>query len=324
MSPRKLFAACAIVFAATGAAAQAQDYPSQTVKMVVPFPAGGATDIMARLIAERLSDDLGTRIVVENRAGAGGNLGTASVATAAPDGHTILFSSSGPLAVNKILTKNLPYDPEKDFEPLSLVAKLPNVLVVNPKSIPVKTVSEFIDYAKKHPGEVNYSSIGVGSSQHLAGALFERITGTKMNHVPYRAATNIVVDLLSGQVPSSFQLIPNVFSQLGKGDIRPIAVASRERSLALPDVPTMAEQGLPEFESSAWFGLLVPKGTPQPIVDRLQGLINKTMSDPAIRKRLIEIGADPAQSTPEEFRKLISSEVEKWRTVIKDANITPN
>jgi tripartite-type tricarboxylate transporter receptor subunit TctC len=142
--------------------------------------------------------------------------------------------------------------------------------------------------------------------------------------VPYRAATNIVVDLLSGQVPSSFQLIPNVFSQLGKGEIRPIAVASRERSLALPDVPTMAEQGLPEFESFAWFGLLVPKGTPQPIVDRLQSVVNKTMSDPAVRKRLIEIGADPAQSTPEEFRKLISSEVGKWRTVIKDANITAN
>ncbi|WP_245434277.1 Bug family tripartite tricarboxylate transporter substrate binding protein [Pseudolabrys taiwanensis] len=322
MSLRKIFAACAMMFVFTAAQAQPEGYPSHTIKMVVPFPAGGATDIIARLVADRLGDDLGTRIIVENKGGAGGNVGTASVATAEPDGHTILFSASGPLAVNKILYKNLPYDPEKDFEPLSLVAKLPNVLVVNPKVIPVKTVSEFIAYVKARPGQINYSSIGVGSSQHLAGVLFERITKTKMNHVPYRAATNIVVDMMSGQVPASFQLIPNVWSRLGAGDIRAIAVASRERSLALPNVPTMAEQGLPEFESSAWFGLLVPKGTPKPIVDRLSGLISKIMADPTIRKRMIEIGADPAQSTPEEFRALISSEVAKWRTVIKDANIT--
>jgi tripartite-type tricarboxylate transporter receptor subunit TctC len=204
---------------------------------------------------------------------------------------------------------------------LSLVAKLPNVLVVNPKTIPVKTVPDFIAYVKERPGQINYSSIGVGSSQHLAGALFDQVAKTKMNHVPYRAATNIVVDMLSGQVPTSFQLIPNIFTQLTTGDIRPIAVTSRERSLALPDVPTMAEQGLPNFESFAWFGLLVPKGTPKPIVDRLSDLISKTMDDPNVRKRMIEIGADPAKSTPQEFKDLISSEVVKWRGVIKDANI---
>jgi len=307
--------------ALTAVSAHAQTYPAQTVKIVVPFPAGGATDIITRIVAERLSDHLGSRIVVENKAGAGGNLGTASVATAEPDGHTILFSASGPLAVNKILYKNLPYDPEKDFIPLSLVAKLPNVLVVNPKTIPVKTVPDFIAYVKERPGQINYSSIGVGSSQHLAGALFDQVAKTKMNHVPYRAATNIVVDMLSGQVPTSFQLIPNIFTQLTTGDIRPIAVTSRERSLALPDVPTMAEQGLPNFESFAWFGLLVPKGTPKPIVDRLSDLISKTMDDPNVRKRMIEIGADPAKSTPQEFKDLISSEVVKWRGVIKDANI---
>ena len=321
MALRKTLAACVALLAITGAAS-AQTYPSQTVKMVVPFPAGGATDIMARIVSERLSDLLGSRIVVENRGGAGGNIGTASVATAEPDGHTILFSASGPLAVNKILYKNLPYDPETDFVPLSLVAKLPNVLVVNPKEVPVKTVSEFIAYVKERPGKINYSSIGVGSSQHLAGALFEQASKTKMNHVPYRAATNIVVDMLSGQVPTSFQLIPNVLSQLTAGDIRPIAVTTPERSLALPDVPTMAEQGLPNFESFAWFGLLVPKGTPKAIVDRLSGDISKTMDDPNVRKRFIEIGADPAKSTPEEFKQLISSQVAKWREVIKDANIT--
>ncbi len=318
---RKTLAACAALFALT-IGAQAQNYPTQTVRIVVPFPAGGATDIITRIVAERLGEQLGTRIVVENKAGAGGNLGTASVATAEPDGHTILFSASGPLAVNKVLYKNLPYDPEKDFVPLSLVAKLPNVLVVNPKTIPVKTVPEFIAYVKERPGQINYSSIGVGSSQHLAGALFDQVAKTKMNHVPYRAATNIVVDMLSGQVPTSFQLIPNIYSQLTAGDIRPIAVTSRERSLALPDVPTMAEQGLPNFETFAWFGLLVPKGTPQPIVDRLSDLIGKTMDDPNVRKRLIEIGADPAKSTSQEFKNLISSEVVKWRDVIKDANIT--
>ena len=324
MSLRKTLVASATLFALVSTAAYAQNYPTQTVKMIVPFPAGGATDIMARIVADRLGDALGSRIVVENKGGAGGNLGTAAVATADPDGHTILFSASGPLAVNKVLYKNLPYDPEKDFAPLSLVAKLPNVLVVNPKEIPVSTVSEFIAYVKERPGKINYSSIGVGSSQHLAAALFDQVAKTKMNHVPYRAATNIVVDLLSGQVPTSFQLIPNIFSQLSTGDIRPIAVTSRERSLALPNVPTMAEQGMLDFETFAWFGMLVPKDTPKPIVDRLSDLIGKIMDDPDIRKRLIEIGADPAKSTPQEFKDLISSEVVKWRGVIKDANITIN
>lgn len=321
MSLRRALTASVFLLATMVAGAGAQTYPSQTIKMIAPFPAGGATDVVARLIGERLGERLGTTVVIENKAGAGGNIGTALAAAASPDGYTIVLSTSGPLAINKSLYKSLPYDPEKDFEPLSLVAKLPNVLVVNPKVIPVKTVSEFIDYVKARPGAVNYSSIGNGSSQHLAALLFQRITNTKMSHVPYRSSPGLVVDLVSGQVPTSFQNIPNVISQLRSGDIRAIAVAGRERTLALPDTPTMAEQGVPDFDSFLWLGLLAPKGTPKPITDRLATEIGKIMSDPAVRKRMIEIGVDPVQSTPQELRAFISAEVIKWRTVITEAGL---
>lgn len=321
MSFRTALTAGALLLATMVAGASAQTYPSQTIRMIAPFPAGGATDVVARLIGERLGERLGATVVVENKAGAGGNIGTAAAAAANPDGYTIVLSTSGPLAINKSLYKSLPYDPEKDFEPLSLIGKLPNVLVVNPKAIPVKTVSEFIDFVKARPGQVSFSSIGNGSSQHLAALLFQRITNTKMVHVPYRSSPGLIVDLVSGQVPTSFQNIPNIISQLGSGEIRAIAVASRERTLALPNTPTMAEQGVPDFESFLWLGLLAPKGTPKPITDRLYTEISKIMGDPAVRKRMIEIGVDPVQSTPQELRAFISAEVTKWRTVISEAGV---
>ncbi len=319
-----LAVACASTIAAGVGSAAAQEYPARQIRIIVPFAAGGASDAVVRIVAEKLGDALGNRrIIVDNRAGAGGNIGTDQGAKAEPDGYTILFSTSGPLAVNKSLYDSLPYDPEKDLEPISLLATLPNVLIVNPK-LPVKTTKEFIDYVKARPGEVNYSSIGNGSSQHLAGVLFERETGTKMRHVPYRTAGQIVVDMMSGDVPASFQLLPNVISQIRDGKIRTVSVMGAARSKAMPEVPTMAEQGVTGLESAAWFGLLVPRGTPQPIKDRLNKEVVKVLDDPAVQKLLIEIGADPTSSTQQEFKDLITKETVKWRELIKAMNIKPD
>jgi tripartite-type tricarboxylate transporter receptor subunit TctC len=307
-----------------GASATADNYPSRQITLVVPFPAGGASDAITRILADKLGESLRSTIVVENKGGAGGNIGTHSVARAAPDGYTLLLSSSGPLAVNKTLTADLPYDPETAFEPISLISTMPNVLVVNPNKIPASNVQEFIDFAKASPEQISFSSIGNGSSQHLAGVLFERRTGTRLIHVPYRGAGQLTVDLVSGDVPASFQLIPNVASQLQAGQIKPLAVTSKQRSKALPNVPTMAEAGISDLESFAWFGLLVPKGTPKPIVDRLHSEVVKIMSDPAVQKRMIDIGADPIYTSQAEFKALISSEVIKWHNLIKEAGISSN
>jgi len=307
-----------------GASATADNYPSRQITLVVPFPAGGASDAITRILADKLGESLRSTIVVENKGGAGGNIGTHSVARAAPDGYTLLLSSSGPLAVNKTLTADLPYDPETAFEPISLISTMPNVLVVNPNKIPASNVQEFIDFAKMSPEQISFSSIGNGSSQHLAGVLFERRTGTRLIHVPYRGAGQLTVDLVSGDVPASFQLIPNIASQLQAGQIKPLAVTSKQRSKVLPNVPTMAESGISDLESFAWFGLLVPKGTPKPIIDRLHGEVVKIMSDPAVQKRMIDIGADPVYTSQAEFKALISSEVIKWRNLIKEAGISSN
>jgi tripartite-type tricarboxylate transporter receptor subunit TctC len=307
-----------------GASATAENYPSRPITLVVPFPAGGASDAITRILADKLGEALRGTIVVENKGGAGGNIGTNNVARAAPDGYTLLLSSSGPLAVNKTLTTDLPYDPETAFEPISLISTMPNVLVVNPAKIPASNVQEFIDFAKASREQISYSSIGNGSSQHLAGVLFERRTGTRLLHVPYRGAGQLTVDLVSGDVPASFQLIPNIASQLQAGQIKPLAVTSKQRSKALPNVPTMAEAGISDLESFAWFGLLVPKGTPKPIVDRLHGEVVKIMSDPAVQKRMIDIGADPIHTSQAEFKALISSEVIKWQNLIKESGVSGN
>jgi tripartite-type tricarboxylate transporter receptor subunit TctC len=318
-------ALCASISLLTyGLPACADNYPSRPITLVVPFPAGGASDAVTRILADKLGEALGGTVVVENKSGAGGNIGTHSVSKATPDGYTLLLSASGPLAVNKTLTQNLPYDPETDFEPISLISTMPNVLVINPKKIPVSNVMEFIEFVKSQPDQIMYSSIGNGSSQHLAGVLFERRTGTHLRHVPYRAAGQLAMDLVSGDVPASFQLIPNISSQLQSGQVKPLAVTSKQRSKALPNVPTIAEAGISDLESFAWFGLLAPKGTPKPILDRLHTEVVKIMSDPAVQKRMIDIGAEPVHTSPVEFKALISSEVIKWRNLIKEAGVTIN
>jgi tripartite-type tricarboxylate transporter receptor subunit TctC len=299
--------------------AQAQDYPSRPVTVIVPFSTGSASDVIARIVLERMSANVGQRFIVDNRPAAGGALGTAAGAKAAPDGYTILMGASGPMVVAKLLQPALQYETERDFQAISLYGRLPNVIVVSTK-LAIKTLPELIDHLKKHPG-VGYGSVGNGSSQHLAGALFEQIAGVKMTHVPYRVTSQLQSDLVAGEVPVSFQLLPNVISAVRGGQVRPIAVANATRLAALPEVPTSGELGMKGYESSAWFGLVAPRGTPKPMIDKLNAGVVAAMGDAAVRERFIEFGAEPLTSTPEELERFISAEVVKWRELIARAGI---
>jgi tripartite-type tricarboxylate transporter receptor subunit TctC len=298
----------------------AQDYPAKPVTVIIPFSTGSASDVVARIALERMGASMGRRFVVDNRPAAGGNVGTLAATKAAPDGYTILMSTSGPLATNKILYPNLGYDPERDLQPISLYAVLPNIVVVSAR-VPINSVKELIDHVKATPN-VPYGSVGPGSSQHLAGAFFEQIAGVRMTHVPYRVTSQMVADLISGEVPVSFQLLPNVVGQIKAGQVRPLAVAGVKRLSALPDVPTAAEVGVKGYESAAWFAFLAPRGTPRPIVDRLHAEVVAAMSDAAVRSRFAEFGAEPMATTPEELARFISAEVAKWRAIIAKAGIT--
>ena len=301
------------------ATAAAQDYPARPVSVIIPFSTGSASDVIARIVLERMSGAVGQRFVVDNRPAAGGNVGTLAAAKAAPDGYTIVMSASGPLAANKTLYPALGYDPERDLQPISLYAALPNIVVVSAK-LPVKSLAEFTDYVKHKPG-LPYGSVGNGSSQHLAGAFFEQVAGVRMTHVPYRVTSQLVADLIAGEVPAGFQLLPNVIGQLKAGQVRALAVASSKRLAALPEVPTAAELGLAGYESAAWFAFLAPRGTPRPMVDKLHAEIAAATADPAVRGRFTEFGAEPMASSPEELGRFISSEVLKWRDIITKAGI---
>lgn len=314
-------AAAALVIMGSGPVVQAQGYPSRPVTVVVPFATGSASDVLTRVVLDHIATRGTFRFVVENRPAAGGNVGTQQVAKAFPDGYTLVMSSSGPLAANKTLVKNLGYDPEGDFEPISMFATVPNVIVVSTK-LPVRTLSDLITYAKSKPKELNYGSVGIGSSQHLAGAYFDQVTGTQMVHVPYRVTSQMVTDMVSGQVQVGFQLLPNVKGMIDGGHVRPIAVASSRRLAALPDVPTAREAGLAGYESAAWFAFLAPKGTPRAVIDRFHAELVLSMSDPAVRARLSDLGAEAVVTTPEELGRHISAEVAKWREIITKAGIT--
>ncbi|HYR36304.1 MAG TPA: tripartite tricarboxylate transporter substrate binding protein [Burkholderiales bacterium] len=297
----------------------AQDYPSRPVTVIVPFSAGSASDVIARIVLERMSASAGQRFIVDNRPAAGGAVGTGAAAKATPDGYTILMGASGPLVVAKALQPHLPYDAERDFQPISMYGRLPNVVVVSSK-LPIKSLDELIAYVKAKPG-VGYGSVGNGSSQHLAGALFEQIAGVKMTHVPYRVTSQLQSDLVAGEVPVSFQLLPNVIGALKAGQVRALAVANNSRLPALPDVPTAAELGINGYESSAWFGLVAPRGTPRPIVDKLNAAVVAAMADPAVKSRFVEFGAEPMATSPDELARYISAEVVKWRDLIAKAGI---
>jgi tripartite-type tricarboxylate transporter receptor subunit TctC len=294
----------------------AANYPTKPVRLVVPFPAGGTTDILARAVAQKLSEAWGRQMIVDNRPGAGGNIGSDLVAKSAPDGYTLLMGTVGTHAINPSLYKNMPYDHVKDFAPVILVAGVPNVLVVNP-SLPVHSVPELIAYAKANPGKLNFASSGNGTSIHLSGELFKAMTGVEMTHVPYKGSAPALTDLIGGQVQLMFDNLPSSLPFIKAGKLRALAVTSGARAAALPDLPTLAESGLPGFEASSWFGVLAPAGTPRDIVAKLNGAIAGWLASPEAKEKLLAQGAIAAGGTPEDFARHIGAETSKWAKVVK-------
>jgi tripartite-type tricarboxylate transporter receptor subunit TctC len=303
-------------FAASTGRAFALDYPTRPVKFVVGYPAGGATDIFARLIGQRLSERLHQQFVVENKPGAGNNIGTAQVVNADPDGYTVLLVNPAN-AINTSLYAKLSFDFVRDIAPVAGFARVPNVMVV-PKDLPVKTVAEFIAYAKANKGKVNMASSGNGTSIHLSGELFKKMTGVEMLHVPYRGSAPAVTDLLSGRVQVMFDNLPSSISHIKAGSLRALAVTTATRSAELPDVPTVAET-VPGYEASAWFGMGAPKKTPADVIAKLNGEINAILAEPNIKTRIGELGGVIMAGTPEDFGKVIVSETEKWAKVVQFA-----
>jgi len=291
------------------------------IQIVVPAPGGGGTgDTIARVVTEALAKRLNASVVVDNKPGANGNIGAAAAATAAPDGYRLLFSWAGTLAVNPSLYQNLSFDPQKNFDPIVLVAEVPNILVVN-NDLPVKDVASFIGYAKANPDRVNFGSTGNGSSMHLAGELFMRETGTKMVHVPYNAPGMATTNLMANDIQAMFQLIPGIVGQVKGGKLRAVAVMSATRSPALPDVPTMGEQGQPKLLSSTWFALLAPRGTPAAILDKVNAEVNEILRDAEIRKKLSDMGATPLGGTRQALADHLAAETIKWGRIVREAKI---
>jgi len=316
---RRIVLAAALAGAAAAAAplAAAEPYPTRPVRMVVPFPAGGTTDIFARLMAERLSGALGQNVFVENRGGAGGNLGSDGVAKAQPDGYTILMGTVGTHAINPSLYRQMPYDALRDFEPVAFVAGVPNVLVVNPRNVKARTVQEFIAEAKASTKTLNMASSGNGTSIHLSGEMFKQATGVNMTHVAYRGSGPAVTDLVGGQVDLMFDNLPSSIEQIRAGNLRAIALTSAKRVSALADTPTIAEGGVPGFEASSWFGIFAPAKTPREIVDRLNAEVRKALADGDVQKRYADIGGEIRLYTPDEFRAFVQAEGVKWAAVVK-------
>ena len=304
--------ACAVASASAQSA-----YPNRQITIVVGFTAGGSTDIVTRLIAEEMRKTWGQPVVVDNRPGAGGNIGAAMVAKAKPDGYTLLVGSVGPLAINASLYANMPYDNLKDFTPVTLIVHVPNMLVVNPSAMPVHSFAEFVALVKANPGKYFFASTGTGTSSHLSGELLKTMAGLDATHVPYKGAVALN-DLLSGeQVHFMFATIPSVIEFVRAGRLRALAVTSKTRSAAVPDIPTVAELGYPEFEASSWFGLVGPPELPRDIVAKLQGEVVRALAIPELRAKLVQQGADPVGGTPEEFAGYLRAETAKWAKVVK-------
>lgn len=300
--------------------AGAQQFPDRTVTLVVPFAAGGSTDVVARIIAQKMSEDLGQQVIVENVAGAGGNIGADRVARSEPDGYTILMGTVATHALNPLILKTKPYDPEKDFAPVSLLVVVPNVLVVNPE-LPAKNVQELIALLKADPEKYSYASSGNGTPLHLSGELFKAMAGVEIQHVPYKGAGPALNDVVGNQVPIMFDNLPSSSSHIKAGTLRALGVTTAERAPSFPDVPTIAESGVPGYETYTWNALFAPAGTPKEAVDRLNASANKAMTDPAVIEKMNDFSAKIVGSTPDELAAHVKAELAKWEPVVKDANI---
>lgn len=303
-------------------AVHAQGYPSKPLRLIVPYPSGGGTDFFARTVGAQLSTQLGQQVVVENRPGAATIIGAEAVAKSPADGYTLLLGDTATFAVNASLYKKLPFDPQKDFTPISLTGRFALLMVVNPNKLKATSVREVIDEAKQSPGKLDYASPGPGSPHHLAMEMFKQRTGTQVTHVPYKGAGPAIQDLLSGQIPLMFLDLAAGAPQIRAGKLRALAVASDRRIAALPDLPTVAEAGVAGFEAWAWQALAVPAATPKDVVARLNAEFRKAINTPELRQKLVDAGIDPLQSTPEEASAYFRSESAKWAKVIADGKIT--
>jgi len=310
-----------LVLALIAGAVVAQPWPSKPIKWVVPFAPGGTTDILARTIGEKLSVALGQPIIVENKPGAGGGVGAEQVAKSPPDGYTIMGGTISTHAINASLYKNLPYDPVRDFAPITLIVRVPNMLVVNP-DVPAKDVRELIALLKTNPGKYSFASSGNGTSQHLSGELFKVMTGVEMQHVPYRGSPPALADVVGGQVTMTFDNITTAWPLVKGGKLRALAVTTAKRSPIAPDVPTLAESGLAGYEIGSWQGVFAPAGVPAEIVKRFNAEIVRIINAPDVRQKLVDMGAEPAPNTSEEFAAMVKAEVAKWADVVRKSGAT--
>ncbi|MGO4197150.1 Bug family tripartite tricarboxylate transporter substrate binding protein [Rhizobium sp. YAF28] len=309
-----------LLAAATGTAASAQSFPDRSITMIVPFAAGGSTDVVARIVAQKMSEDLGQQVIVQNVAGAGGNLGADNVARAAPDGYTILMGTVATHALNPLILKSTPYDAEKDFAPISLLVVVPNVLVVNPE-LPAKNVQELIALLKADPDKYSYASSGNGTPLHLSGELFKSMAGVNMQHIPYKGAGPALNDVIGNQVPIMFDNLPSSSSHIKAGTLRALAVTTAERASSFPDIPTIAESGIPGYETYTWNALFAPANTPADVITRLNASAKKALTDPAVAERMKEFSATIVGSTPEELGAHVKAELAKWKPVVDGAHI---
>jgi tripartite-type tricarboxylate transporter receptor subunit TctC len=315
-----LRALAALALAACAALAHAQNYPAKPVRIIVPYPPGGTTDIIARIAAAELTKQLKQPFVVENRAGASGAIGATAVAQAAPDGYTLVMGTANTHGINSALQKNLPYDAVKDFAPVTVVASTPNIIVVHP-NVPAKTLAELIALAKAQPGKINFGSTSIGGSPHMSAELLKAMTGIDMVHVPYKGAAPMLTDLVGGQIQVGFDNLPSTIGYVRSGKVRALAVTTAQRWPGAPDIPTVAESGVPGYEVSGWFGLLAPAGTPKAVLDTLQTTIAQIVQEPEVAKQLRDLGAAPVANKPEDFARDIAADVEKWRKVAQTTGV---
>lgn len=318
---QRLFAVCCAMFLAlTSLVTAAQSYPSRPIRLIVPYPPGGPTDLVGRSIGQKLTEAWGQQVVVENRAGAASAVGTEVAARSPADGYTLLLGTSAGFCISPALGGKLPYDPERDFSPITMLVINPQILVVHP-SMPVRSVKELVSLAKNRPGQINYASVGNASPQHLGMEMLKNMTGISMVHVPYKGTVPAVTDILAGNVSLMFNSMPSVLPQATAGKLRGIAVSSARRSAAAPDIPTVAEAGVPGFEYVTWYGLFAPAGTPRDIVTRLNSQVVKILSEPDLAKRFASQGAEPLGNTPEQLSQYRRSEFERWRKLIAELKL---